>query len=84
MPFGDCTPLAWVDFALEDDDYYNPFKAARMLTCWFQIMLDEAGGDVDLAIRALCTGRVTNTWIVRNAGGASTFVMRGHRASGDS
>ena len=45
-----------IDLALRDDEYYDPFKAARMLTVWFQIMLDEADGDLDLAIRTYNRG----------------------------
>jgi hypothetical protein len=35
---------------------HNPYNASRMLTRWFQIMLDEAEGNVDLAIRAYNAG----------------------------
>ena len=45
-----------IDLALRDDEYYDPFKAARMLTVWFQIVLDEADGDLDLAIRTYNRG----------------------------
>jgi hypothetical protein len=45
-----------LDFSLSDDEYFDPFKASRMLTVWFQIMLDEADGNVDVAIRAYNRG----------------------------
>jgi hypothetical protein len=46
-----------VDFAVPaDDDYLNPFVSARALVFWFGLMLEEAGGDVDLAVRAYNEG----------------------------
>ncbi len=45
-----------LEFSLTDDEYYNPYNASRMLTRWFQIMLDEAEGSVDLAVRAYNKG----------------------------
>lgn len=39
------------DFTLADADYYNPWHAARFLVFWFGVMLHEANGDVQLAIR---------------------------------
>lgn len=40
------------DFTLEDEEYYNPWLAARWLAFWFDLMLQEAAGDLELAIRA--------------------------------
>lgn len=39
-----------------DDDYYNPWHAARFIAFWFNRMLFEADGDVDVAIRAYNQG----------------------------
>ena len=44
------------DFTMSDDDYYNPWLASRWMAFWFEEMLQEAGGDVDLAIRAYNKG----------------------------
>jgi transglycosylase-like protein with SLT domain len=44
------------DFTMSDDDYYNPWLASRWIAFWFEEMLQEAGGDVDLAVRAYNKG----------------------------
>jgi hypothetical protein len=46
-----------VPFALEEEQYFNPWFATRVATVWFQRELRRADGDIELAIRAYHRGQ---------------------------
>jgi hypothetical protein len=45
-----------IDFTLRDEQYFNPWQSSRAAAVWFRTMLDEADGDVELAIAAYHVG----------------------------
>ncbi len=46
----------WLDFRLEERDYFNPWLAILAGAVWFDLMIKEARGDLDLAARAYRKG----------------------------
>lgn len=44
------------DFSFDDEDYFDPLNASRVLVYWFALMLDETNGDLAMATRAYHVG----------------------------
>ncbi len=63
-------------FQMADRDYFNPWRATRWLVYWFGLMLDEAHGDLDRAIRSYNVGGGR----ARSDGDAYLAVVEARRA----
>ena len=50
------TAAGVLDCGYRDDEYADPWKASHAAAAWFGLMLDEAHGDLDLAVRAYHRG----------------------------